>query len=97
MEKLICTLEFKEGRPVAKTVNGLGKKPTEFDSHCLIEHWRLAENSRREFEISQFPLLFPLVESVKEVENEVIVTYKPAGTKFTATIENNIVTKIELL
>jgi len=93
MKKLTCTLEFKEGRPIAKECNKYGDKPkfskggqAEWLNHKMrLKLYKAAENSRREFEISQDD--YGWLKSIGCRE----------GFKFTATIENNIVTKIELL
>jgi len=98
MQKLTCTLEFKEGRPVAKTVNELGTFPKRvgsgIENHLIqvrnVEKWYVAENSRREFEISDEMIRDFGLYHYQEIQ-------RMTGTKFTATIENNLVTKIELL
>jgi len=116
MQKLTCTLEFKEGRPVAKTINESPKCECklfskEFEecpninksvtSCSVFESFQTAENNRRGFEIS---------EDLKHIGSDEIyipslsISYSMGflkanniQKKFTATIENNIVTKIELL
>jgi len=106
MEKILCTLEFKEGRPVAKEI-GKVEIPIHYDlwakygdytqygkaltRECL--EYKDAENSRSEFEID------PKCHQYDWGLNIFIaaISFGSKAGRFTATIENNIVTKIELL
>jgi hypothetical protein len=97
MEKIICTLEFKEGRPVA-------------EEHCHDCHYLervscnfhlKAENSIRKFEIEikdPFVKYGKSIYIVKGGNSTTIGMHRfiSEGDRFTAIIENNIVTKIEL-
>lgn len=94
MEKIICTLQFKEGRPVA-------------EEHCHDCHYLervscnfhlKAENSIREFEIADTSIIYKDYNYI-EILVPIYSSRKGfifVGDRFTATIENNIVTKIEL-
>ena len=97
MQKLTCTLEFKEGRPVAKEFISVERPVMEFGDdyhkdvskhHSKIKVYEAILDSRREFEISKKLMLSKVTPENLHLHNL---------HRFTATIENNIVTKIELI
>jgi len=108
MQKITCTLEFKDGRPVAKEVNLLAR-PNEInysgfetdDYFRDLNNFLKAENSRREFEISEdWCRIYKNGEITIgwiELADGIMHCKATIGMKFTATIQNNIVTKIELI
>ena len=105
--KTICTLEFINGRPVAKEVNERGTTPPDVfcfnrtDKECeeLTVLWQQAENNRREFKISEAAIIYKDYDYI-QILVPVYSSRKGfifVGDRFTATIENNLVTKIELI
>ncbi len=109
MQKLTCTLEFKDDRPMAREINLLAR-PNErnyigFDTNDYfrdLNNFLKAENSRREFEIEIKEPFVKYGKSIYIVNGGNSTTigmhrFISEGDRFTATIENNIVTKIEIL
>ncbi len=101
MENIICALEFKEGKPLAKEKNAIQKERPEMlltgktmsIINPLFKAWQQAESNRREFEISEKCHSFDYDFCIFKVG----IYQLKRGDIFTATIENNVVMKIDLL
>ena len=96
MQKLTCALEFKEGRPVAKECNKYGEDPM-INGYSGLDDEKYSEYLQRNRDWANTQVRLRTFEIGGDEIDKAIITHEYIGRKVIATIENNIVTKIELL